>query len=92
MQPRFGGDLPLWGSGGLDSLASFSAWDTLRSVQADWSFLERHSMLASMFVSPAVLVIFSFWDMLPEHYNVRKERFILAPGFEGFCQYMGRVW
>lgn len=46
-------------------------------------------MLASMFVSPAALVIFSLCDMSPVHYNVRKERFILAPGFEGFCHYMG---
>lgn len=85
MQPRPGGDLPLWGWGGLGSLTSSSAWDTLRLVHADRPFLERRSMLASMFVSPAALVIFSLCDMSPEHYNVRKERFILAPGFEGFC-------
>lgn len=89
MQPRPGGDLPLSEWGGLGSLASSSAWDTFRSVHADRPFLERRSMLASMFVSPAALVVFSLCNMSPEHYNVRKERFILAPGFEGFCHYMG---
>lgn len=90
MQPRPGGDLPLWGWGGLGFLASSSAWDTLRSVHADRPFLEKHSMLTCMFASAAVLVIFSLWDI--EHDNVREERFILAPGFEGFCRYVGRVW